>query len=124
MKRFAILFAAICMVSLMASESYGQYYRGYRGGGLNRGGFSISIGTGGFYGGGLNAVGFNRGFGGYGGYGAFRPAYGFGGGFGGGGFGYAPVYRRPAFVPVVPVYGGFGGGFGGYGGYRRGCGGW
>ncbi len=113
MKQFAILFAAVIAIGVMASESQAQHYRGY--GNRGGGGFAISVGNG--FGSGFSFSQGNFGHPGFG-YGNFgRP------GFGGGGF-YAPA---PVFRPVyAPVYGGFGGGFGGRpvygGGYRRGCG--
>jgi len=76
MKQFAILFAAVCAMCLMSSESQAQYSRGGYGYGGGRGGFSLSIGSG--YGGGYR--------GGYGGgyHSVARPVYGGYGGYSGG----------------------------------------
>lgn len=111
MKQIAILFAAVCAMTLMAGESQAQFI--YGGGGfrhapIRTSGFSVSIGS-----------GFNQ--------------------FGRGHFG-APIYRRPVYGvggfgggfpgQFHPGFGGFnrgvgisvGRGFGGYGGFRPGCG--
>ncbi len=120
MKQFAILLAAIAMIGFASSESFAQR-GGYRYGhpvhrganfyGVNRSGFSISVGNG------FNGFSYSRGvplapvYGGFGGYGYARPIYR---GVGYGGFG-----------PGVNInvgrgfYGGYGGGYG-----RPGCRGW
>lgn len=112
LKQLAILAAVVCAFGVLAAESQAQFHHhhgGWGGGGFhggNRGGFSLTIGSGGFGGPGFGGPGFGGGF-----HNVYRPVYG-------GGF-FSPV------VPVVPVYGGgFGRGFygGGYGGFRPGCG--
>lgn len=89
MKRFAILFAAMCMVAFVADDSYAQCGGGYYGGG--------------FYGGGFRGVphvvrhrpvvGFH--------YGNFRPVYN---------YGFRPVYHGNFYR---------GGGFYRHGGFYR-----
>jgi hypothetical protein len=115
MKQFAILFAAVCAMTCMASESQAQCAFGGGGVGfapVRSSGFSLSIGNG------FNQFGYSN-------FAApivrpvyARPVYGGYGGFYGG-----PIHRG---------YGGYGRGvsvgisrgFGGYGGFRPGCGGW
>jgi hypothetical protein len=92
MKQIAVLFIAMCVMSVVAKESNAQSFSyGSWGGGR---GVGISIGSGGFY---------NPGWGGPG-YGAFYPPpY----------YQPMPVYRPYPVYPVYPVYGGWGGGWGG-----------
>jgi hypothetical protein len=116
MKKFAILIAAVAIIGFFSSESFGQYYHGghgYRGGGSA---FAISVGNG--FGNGFTYAQGPRGNNFYGVSINGGRGYGYGGGF-------APVYARPVYRPVYPVYG-HGGGFygGGFygGGYGRRCG--
>lgn len=115
MKQLAIMFAAICAVGFMASESQAQHYRGHGG---HHSGFSISVGNG-FSGVSYNNYGHGNRYGyshSYGG-GLHRPVYS------------APVYRNYGGHYSSGYRGGYGGGYsggyrGGYsGGYSRGCGG-
>ena len=102
MKQFAILFAAVCVMTFMGSQAQAQ------------------CGGGGYYGGG----GFNRGFSGGSVYrqSVYRPVYGgsFGSGFGG----YGSPYRSSGIsIGIGRGFSNFGGGgfnrgFGGYGGGR------
>jgi hypothetical protein len=94
MKQLAILFVAVCGMTVLASESnaqtgfsYGSFH-GHRG-------FSISVGHGGYYGPGFA----HGGWGGCGGYGYYAPV---------------PIYRHVPIHPIypAPIYGGWGGGCG------------
>ena len=101
MKQFAILFAAVCVMTFFSGQAQAQ------------------CGGGGYYGGG----GFNRGFSGYGGpvyrQPVYRPVYAgsFGGGFGG----YGNPYRGGSGISI-----GIGRGFNSFGGggFNRGFGGY
>lgn len=100
MKKFAIMFAAVCLMTFAASESHAQCARGggFYGGGYGRG-VSVNVGT-------------------FRGVPAYRPSVGLN-------YGYArPVYRNYGYGYGYgrPYGGNYGGGFYG-GGYRPGCGG-
>lgn len=112
MKPFAIAFAMLCMVGLMAEETKAQHF--HHGRSFNRGfpaasGFSLSIGNG------FNGFSYSNFRGGVSPYRGFAPVY------------RPPVYRAPVYGGYGygrPIYGssfsaGFGGGFG-----RPGCARW
>lgn len=95
MRKFLILFAAVCGTFLISQQAEAQGFHHGRGWGGS--GVSISVGRG-FYGPGFYGSGFNQSF--------YR-----------GGWGAAPIHYRPVHVyRPVPFYGGYGG----YG-YRPGC---
>ena len=109
MKHLAILFAALCTIGMMASESQAQRHGGHGGhghhGGSSRSGFAISIGNG--YSG-FSYSNFQGGRNAYGGY-YGRPVYHHHHHHRYPSYGYGGYYGRPVIRTGVGIYGGYGG---------------